>query len=69
MKNEKRPIKPDRKPNVEDKENKDFRDFSDVMVKPLEIISMENVSTDPNGSWTGVPLNPYEKPVQDADDL
>ena len=25
--------------------------------------------TDPNGSYTGVPLNPMEIPVQDADDL
>lgn len=24
---------------------------------------------DPNGSWTGVPENPWETPVQDADDL
>ena len=28
-----------------------------------------NDKTDPNGSWTGRPENPYEKPVQDADDL
>ena len=25
--------------------------------------------TDPNGSYTGKPLNPEEIPVQDADDL
>lgn len=25
--------------------------------------------TDPLGMWTGVPEDPYEKPVQDADDL
>ena len=25
--------------------------------------------TDPNGSWTGVPADPLEVPVQDADDL
>jgi len=24
---------------------------------------------DPLGMWTGVPKDPYEKPVQDADDL
>lgn len=28
-----------------------------------------NISTDPNGSYTGKPVNPEEKPVQDADDL
>ncbi len=26
-------------------------------------------TTDPQGSYTGVPENPEEKPVQDADDL
>ena len=25
--------------------------------------------TDPQGSYTGKPANPYERPVQDADDL
>ena len=25
--------------------------------------------TDPQGSYTGRPANPYERPVQDADDL
>ena len=29
----------------------------------------ENIQTDPNGSYTGRPLDPEEKPVQDADDL
>ena len=29
-----------------------------------------DIHTDPLGSWTGVPLDdPYDKPVQDADDL
>ena len=27
------------------------------------------IQTDPNGSYTGRPKDPYEKPVQDADDL
>lgn len=27
------------------------------------------VPTDPQGSYTGVPQEPYEVPVQDADDL
>lgn len=26
-------------------------------------------ATDPQGSWTGLPADPYEVPVQDADDL
>lgn len=29
----------------------------------------EKIVTDPQGSYTGRPENPYEKPVQDADDL
>ena len=27
------------------------------------------IITDPNGSYTGKPSDPEEKPVQDADDL
>lgn len=35
-----------------------------------EITAKEQQSkTDPLGMWTGVPQDPYEKPVQDADDL
>ncbi len=26
-------------------------------------------ATDPQGSWTGVPDDPHDVPVQDADDL
>ena len=29
----------------------------------------ERIVTDPNGSYTGRPQDPNEKPVQDADDL
>lgn len=29
----------------------------------------EKIITDPNGSYTGRPKDPLEKPVQDADDL
>ena len=29
----------------------------------------ERIITDPNGSYTGRGENPYEKPIQDADDL
>ncbi|MEG0229244.1 MAG: hypothetical protein RR640_01430 [Oscillospiraceae bacterium] len=34
-----------------------------------KIISMQNVKTDPFGSYTGVPEVPTDKPIQDADDL
>ena len=38
------------------------------------LFGMENqiaplILTDPNGSYTGCGIDPYEKPVQDADDL
>ena len=29
----------------------------------------EKIVTDPDGSYTGRTKDPYEKPVQDADDL
>ena len=31
--------------------------------------SDSNINTDPLGSYTGTPDDPYEKPTQDADDL
>jgi hypothetical protein len=41
-----------------------------VMKKPREMISeVVAEDTDPNGSYTGAPVNRNEKPVQDADDL
>ena len=32
-------------------------------------LSCDMLNTDPQGSYTGNPLDKYEKPVQDADDL
>ena len=29
----------------------------------------KKINTDPQGSYTGRPEEPYEKPVKDADDL
>lgn len=29
----------------------------------------DSIITDPNGSYTGTPLNPTEQPIQDVDDL
>lgn len=29
----------------------------------------ESEKFDPNGSWTGIPKDKFDKPVQDADDL
>lgn len=29
----------------------------------------EKIISDPNGSYTGRPSDPHDKPIQDADDL
>lgn len=42
---------------------------SEISDKVQGIISMQSCVSDPNGSYTGVPENPNDKPVQDADDL
>ena len=39
------------------------------MEKARELSQLAAPDTDPLGSWTGQPLDPYEVPVQDADDL
>ena len=39
------------------------------MQKAKEMSQFTDAKTDPMGSWTGQPLDPYEVPVQDADDL
>lgn len=33
------------------------------------LADLQAKKTDPQGSWTGVPADRYEEPVQDADDL
>jgi hypothetical protein len=46
------------------------RDMTEVMKKSREMIAgFGSPDTDPNGSYTGKPVNKNEKPVQDADDL
>ena len=42
---------------------------TEISDKVQRIISMQSSVSDPNGSYTGVPENPNETPVQDADDL
>lgn len=39
------------------------------MEKAKELSHFTAAKTDPQGSWTGRPVDPYEVPVQDADDL
>ena len=38
-------------------------------VKANEIFKVKPSKNDPNGSYTGVPIEKGETPVQDADDL
>lgn len=40
-----------------------------TMKKAKEMSQFTAAKTDPMGSWTGQPVDPYEVPVQDADDL
>ena len=57
MKNEKKTNK-----NVK---NTPYRvDFSMKMSE-----DQERIDTDPYGSYTGVPNDPYDEPIQDVDDL
>lgn len=47
----------------------DQRQAEEPTRRAMELTNLRDVRTDPLGSYTGSPLNPYEKPVQDADDL
>ncbi len=40
-----------------------------IKKKVEEIVSMRDLACDPNGSYTGVPTDPMDMPVQDVDDL
>ena len=35
----------------------------------MQMKDKERIQTDPFGSYTGRPVDPDEKPIQDADDL
>lgn len=45
------------------------KNSDDPMEKAMELTIVQSAKTDPQGSWTGTPADPYEVPVQDADDL
>ena len=38
-------------------------------LKMRKFKKVDKIKSDVQGSYTGTPENPYEKPVQDADDL
>ena len=39
------------------------------MEKAKQLTNLAAPDVDPQGSWTGQPVDPHEVPVQDADDL
>lgn len=52
----------------EKKKRSPKQDADDIL--PLDIFAlMQNTVTDPQGMYTGVPVNTFDDPVQDADDL
>lgn len=40
-----------------------------VIIVPYPMGTNGAISSDPGGSYTGIPVFPFEEPVQDADDL
>ena len=40
-----------------------------VIIVPYPMNNIGTTISDPGGSYTGVPVFPFEDPVQDADDL
>ncbi len=50
-------------------ENQQQKRRSRPMEKAMDLTRWQSAKTDPQGSWTGTPADPYETPVQDADDL
>ena len=38
-------------------------------IDPNTLLDRSILAADPQGSYTGIPANPGERPVQDADDL
>ena len=49
--------------------NKDKKQSIRRKVKNIRATGEKAIKSDVQGSYTGVPDEPYERPVQDADDL
>lgn len=50
-------------------ENRKDKKTNAPMEKAMDMSVWQSAKTDPQGSYTGTPADPYEIPVQDADDL
>ncbi len=58
------------KKNADQKKSSHSKDCPPLTKQVInQVIRMKSCKTDPQGSYTGKPVNPYEVPVQDADDL
>lgn len=58
------------KKNPDKKSHSHGKDCPELTKRVInQVVSMKSCRTDPQGSYTGKPVNPYEVPVQDADDL
>lgn len=53
----------------DESKNTGYSDTARIMRRALGVTAMRGSDFDPDGSYTGVCDNIYEKPVQDADDL
>lgn len=54
---------------MKDEKNKKQCSMENMQKLVESIIEMPPSDTDPEGSYTGRPVDPLEKPIQDADDL
>ena len=62
-------MKKTRKASPKDPEQKNKAEQSRSLAGALSNLSNPPSNTDPQGSYTGIPLDPKECPTQDADDL
>ena len=46
-----------------------FQPEAEPMRTAAELSALRSPATDPDGSYTGCPVDPFDRPVQDADDL
>ena len=51
------------------KEKKEKPTPMEVALSVVKATIHTDIKTDPQGSWTGVPEDKHDRPVQDADDL
>lgn len=55
--------------SLQKRKNTGYSDTARIMRRALGVTAMRGSDFDPDGSYTGVCDNIYEKPVQDADDF